>query len=94
VKPEEIRLLDEHGSATTPSRSFGIDSSRILEEVMDAKPRNDSVEVLLREVFNLIDKEDFDAARKLMPKVELKLGPDDPEVTRARTLMTFLESKA
>jgi predicted ATP-binding protein involved in virulence len=94
VTPEEIRLLDEHGAATTPSHSFGIDSSRILEEVMDAKPRNDSVEVLLRKVFSLIDKEDFDAARKLMPKMELKLGPDDPEVTRARTLMTFLESKA
>jgi predicted ATP-binding protein involved in virulence len=94
VKPEEIRLLDEHGAATTPSRSFGIDSSRILEEVMDAKPRNDSVGILLQKVFNLIDKEDFDAARKLMPKVELKLGPDDPEVTRARTLLTFLESKA
>jgi hypothetical protein len=61
---------------------------------MEAKPRNDSVEILLRKLFSLIDKEDFEAARKLMPKVELKLGPDDPELTRARALMSFLESKA
>ena len=92
VKPEEIRLLDE--GVTTPGRSFGIDSSRILEEIMDARPRSESVEVLLRKVFNLIDKEDFEAARNLLPEVEQSLGPDDPEVTRARTLMTFLESKA
>jgi hypothetical protein len=41
----------------------------------------------------LIDKEDFDGARNLLPKVEEKLGPDDPEITRARALMKFLESK-
>jgi len=92
VKPEEIRLLDE--GVTIPKRSFGIDSSRVLEELMDAKSRNDSVEELLNKLFGLIDKEDFDGARNLLPEVESKLGSDDPEVTRARTLMTFLESKA
>ncbi len=91
VKPEELRLLEEE--VTTPKRSFGMDSSRVLEEVMDAKPRNESVEKLLRDLFGLIDKEDFDAARKLLLEVEAKLGPDDPETTRAHTLMTFLESK-
>lgn len=91
VKPEELRLLGEE--VTIPERSFGIDSSRILEEVMDAKPRNESVDNLLKELFGLIDKEDFDAARKLLPGIEAKLGPDDPDITRAHTLMTFLESK-
>ena len=93
ISPEEVRLLDD-GEVTTPTRSFGIDSSRVLEELMDAKSRNDSVEKLLRQLFGLIDLEDFGGARNLLPAVEAKLGPDDPEVTRARTLMTFLESKA
>jgi predicted ATP-binding protein involved in virulence len=93
VKPEEVRML-EGGEVTTPTRSFGIDSSRVLEELMDATSRNESVEISLRELFGLIDKEDFNGARALLPKVETQLGPDDPEVTRARTLMAFLESKA
>jgi predicted ATP-binding protein involved in virulence len=93
LKPEEVRLLDEN-QVTTPPRSFGIDSSRILEEMMGAKPRNESVEALLRKLFEAIDREDFGGARNLLSKVEAKLGPDDPELTRARTLMTFLESKA
>lgn len=53
--PEEIIMLGV-GNSSTPLRSFGIDSRRILEEVED------------------------------------KLGSDDPEVTRARTLMAFLQS--
>jgi predicted ATP-binding protein involved in virulence len=93
LKPEEIRLLSGN-NVTTPSRSFGIDSSRVLEELMDAKPRDESVANLLSQLFGLIDKEDFDGARSLLPEVETKLGPDDPELTRARTLMTFLESEA
>jgi predicted ATP-binding protein involved in virulence len=93
AQPEEIRKIDGD-EVTTPLRSYGIDSSRVLEEVMDAKSRNNSVEELLGRLFGLIDKEDFSAASNLLHQVEEKLGPDDPEVTRARTLMTFLESKA
>ena len=92
AQPEEIMLLDD-GEATAPPRSFGIDSSRILEEVMGAASRDPSVEGLLTRLFKLIDDEDFDSARRVLAEVDAKLGPDDPEVTRARALMTFLESE-
>jgi predicted ATP-binding protein involved in virulence len=91
AQPDEITLLDG-GKATAPPRSFGIDSSRVLEEVMGASSRNQSVEELLAQLFNSIDHEDFDAARHLLSQAESNLGADDPEVTRARALMTFLES--
>lgn len=90
VLPDEIRLLEDE-LVTVPQRSFGVDSSRILEEVMEAKSRNETVDTLLRKLFGLIDQEDFSAARNLLPEVEAMLGPDDPEITRARTLMAFLE---
>ena len=93
LKPEEIRLLSGN-QVTTPLRSFGIDSSRVLEELMGAKPRDESVADLLSRLFGLIDKEDFSGAKNLLPEVEAKLGPDDPELIRARALMTFLESEA
>ena len=93
VTPEEIRELDDC-EVSTPHRSFGIDSSRVLEELMGATARNEKVEADLRELFHRIDKEDFNGARELLPKIEAELGPDDPEITRAKTLMKFLESKA
>jgi predicted ATP-binding protein involved in virulence len=91
AKPDEIRLLD-NGQTTTPARSFGIDSSRVLEEVMGTASRNDAVQELLARLFRSIDDEEFDGARELLSQVEAQLGSDDPEVTRARSLMTFLES--
>jgi hypothetical protein len=91
AQPEEITLLDGD-KATTPPRSFGVDSSRVLEEVMGASSRDESVEKLLAQLFNSIDKEEFDTARLLLEQTEAKLGPDDPEVTRAHALMSFLES--
>jgi predicted ATP-binding protein involved in virulence len=92
AQPDEIRLLD--GDETTiPPRSFGIDSSRVLEEVMGAESRDQSVGGLLTRLFKLIDDEDFDSARRMLAEVEANLGSDDPEVTRARALMTFLESR-
>jgi hypothetical protein len=61
---------------------------------MEAKPRNESVAALLGRLFELIDKEDFESARDLLPELEARLGPEDPELTRARSLRTFLESSA
>ncbi|MGB9455109.1 MAG: AAA family ATPase [Bryobacteraceae bacterium] len=92
AQPDEVILLDGD-EASTPPRSFGIDSSRVLEEVMGAKSRNGDVEDLLKRLFRSIDEEDFDSGRRMLAEVEAKLGPDDPEATRARALMTFLESK-
>jgi predicted ATP-binding protein involved in virulence len=93
AQPEEITVLDG-AEASTPPRSFGVDSSRVLEEVMGAPSRNQDVEELLSRLFKLIDAENFDSARALLTEVQAKLGPDDPEITRARALMTFLESPA
>jgi predicted ATP-binding protein involved in virulence len=91
VAREEVRVL-EGGEVTIPSRSFGMDSSRVLAEVMNADVRDPDVGVLLARLFSLIDKEDFGGARSLLREVEARLGAEDPEVTRANTLMHFLES--
>jgi predicted ATP-binding protein involved in virulence len=90
VEPEQIRLLTNSG-VFTPAHSFGLDSSRVLEEVMDAPPRDPLVDILLRKLSDLIDREDVAGGLKVLPEVEAMLGQDDPAITRARALMTFLE---
>ena len=89
--PQEIRIL-ENGNVSTPPRSFGVDSSRILEEVMHASPRNEETKDLLARMAELIDREDLHGAKALLKEVEGKLGQDDPEVTGANTLISLLES--
>jgi len=91
ARPNEIRLLDDN-RVSEPTRSFGIDSSRILAEVMHASPRDVGVGDLLSKLSILIDKEEFDDARKVLEELETKLGSEDPEIARAHSMMTFLES--
>ena len=89
--PHEIRILED-GAVSIPQRSYGVDSSRILEEVMHASPRNRDTKELLSRLAELIDREDLAAAKKALREVEDKLGQDDPEVTGASTLISLLES--
>jgi len=89
--PEEIRIL-ENGGVFRPKRSFGVDSSEILEEVMKSNRRNIEIDRLLKGLSELIDQEDITKARQVLSQVEARLGPNDPEVTGANTLINLLES--
>jgi len=91
ARPCEIRKL-EGGRAYSPSRSFGLDSSRVLGEIQDAPPRNLDVESLIHSIAKAIDEEKFEDARKLLVNLEAEVGPDDPEATRSRSLIKFLEN--
>jgi predicted ATP-binding protein involved in virulence len=88
---QHIRVIGDDGSVSIPSASYGLDSSRVLEEVMHTSERTDAEVERLRELALALDQEDFAQAKKLIGEVEAKLGANDPEVTRARTLMTFLQ---
>ncbi|MFN0119875.1 MAG: AAA family ATPase [Blastocatellia bacterium] len=90
VPPDEIRIIDgEH--VYSPDHSFGMDSSRILEEIMGTSPRTVSIENMLAKLSRQISDDDFDAARVTIEEMKDKLGEDDPEITQARTLMEFVE---
>ena len=89
---ENILLCDsESGEWRHPARSLGMDSSRVLDEEMNAASRNQGVRQQLSTLAETIEKEDFEGAQPLLKKVEETLGEDDPEVTRARTLISFLK---
>jgi predicted ATP-binding protein involved in virulence len=89
LTPEEIRILED-GIVSTPARSFGIDSDRLLDEMMDGASRNKEVQEKLSELAKAIDLEDFPKSERLLDEVKNMLGEQDPEVTHYRTLMSFL----
>jgi predicted ATP-binding protein involved in virulence len=77
----------------TPPRALGLDSNRVLRELMDSPSRNSVVDARAHKLFRLIDAEKFRDAKKLMSKIEGKFGEDEPDVVRARALMAFLKGK-
>ncbi len=96
VEARCIRFLEwDNGKvvATTPQEALGLDANRILLELMEAPVRNRAIEEQLNELFDLIDDEQFDMARKVMEGLRAKLGEHDPELTRASSLLKFLEGE-
>jgi predicted ATP-binding protein involved in virulence len=87
-------LLIKDGHVYSPARSFGVDSSRVLEEVMDTKSRNAGVEAKIAKIAKLIGDGKADAARAEIERLSADIGEDDPEITRAMTLLDFMEGDA
>lgn len=86
-----LEFLDGKVSVTVPTEAYGMDANRILHEFMGAPVRNRQVDNELKALFDLIDQERFDDARAAIATLEQKLGEDEPELTRASSLIRFLE---
>lgn len=89
--PDEIRLL-ENWNVYPATYSFGVDSNRILQELMHASSRNEKTQRLLNDLAEKMDVEDLVSAKSLVAELAEELGDRDPEVTRANTLISMLES--
>ena len=92
VEHDRIHIMTD-GEVYSPIHSFGVDSSRVLEEIMDAEPRTKGVQELLSQVSREIGKYRYNEAQKLLTAIVDALGEDDPEVTRIQTLLDFLEDR-
>lgn len=86
-----LEFADGKMSVTVPTEAYGMDANRILQEFMGAPVRNRQVDNELKALFDLIDQERFDDARAVIATLEHKLGGDEPELTRASSLIRFLE---
>jgi predicted ATP-binding protein involved in virulence len=93
VPAEEIRLLSD-GEDYSPPYSKGIDSSRILDEIMRANSRSKEDSQKIRELAEALNEEDFQKSEDLLCDLINRFGENDPEVTRGRTLLNFLKDTA
>jgi predicted ATP-binding protein involved in virulence len=86
VKPEGIYILERTDLgivAMRPESSYGRDSNRILEDLMDTPERPQEIKESLLELFRLIAKGELDSARQLHQKIADKIGADEPELVGA-----------
>ena len=90
VEHERIHIVAD-GEVYSPTHSFGVDSSRVLEEIMDSRPRTKNVQDLLNRINTEINADKFEQARDLLTRLIERLGENDPEVTHIRTFLDFME---
>jgi len=95
VERESILFLYHENEKTlswTPDHALGLDANRVLEDIMGVEAREPATTAKLHEMARAIDQEKFADANRLIGELEKQLG-DDPELVRARAMMTFLEGK-
>ena len=90
VPHDQIQIISD-GMVYSPLYSFGVDSSRVLEEIMDANPRTEDINRLLSDAYSAMDAKSVDRVRLLLKELDRKLGERDPEVTRLRMFLDFME---
>jgi predicted ATP-binding protein involved in virulence len=92
VEHERIQIIS-HGQVTSPLQSFGVDSSRVLEEIMQSGQRTQGIQELLSRISQAIEAKKYAHAKELVGQLAEQVGEDDPEVTRTRTLLEFMEDE-
>ena len=85
LTPNEIMLIN-NGDTSHPRVSYGLDSSRVLEEIMGVSEREPEIETLLSELFSTIEENDFQKAKTQLQTLRKK-APDLPEFLRAEALL-------
>jgi predicted ATP-binding protein involved in virulence len=85
LKPEEIILLYS-GTTSQPQVSYGLNSSQVLEEVMDAPARSEKVQKQLDDLFACIEQNKLEAAKVLLEDISTG-APDLPELAGAKALI-------
>ena len=88
VTPERIIVLD---TGNQPAYSFGLDSNTIIEEVMNALPRNKKVYDLINRANVAVAEERFEEAKQILSEVEASLGTRDEEIRRLEAIIRNLE---
>lgn len=85
LHPDEIILLRAHGTMH-PQVSYGLDSSKILEEIMGADARTASVDARLSRVFEALERNELDQARNEIALLRNE-SPGLPELAGAEALL-------
>lgn len=85
LRPEEVIVLN-NGDASHPRVTYGLDSSSVLEEVMDVAQREPEIEKLLSELFSTLEDNDLKKAKSQLEALKKK-APDLPEFAGAEALI-------
>jgi predicted ATP-binding protein involved in virulence len=91
VKPDCITIIGEE--IYKPGSSYGIDSSRVLEELQGTPARTGRVADQLSQLYKSIDDGKLTEAKKQIRGLAAILGENDPEIIRSATMINFLQDQ-
>lgn len=93
VKAESITIIDRNKESEVykPNVAFGLDSQRIIEELLESPIRNIKTSKEFEKINNNVDAEKYIEAKASIEKLKIILGENDPELIRINSMIQFLE---
>lgn len=89
VDPEKILLLDTSGEdirLARPQDAYGLDSNRILEDIMGVSERPEEIKEQIKHLFLMISDGNLEKAKSGLSKLQNEIGTD-PELVKAGVLI-------
>jgi predicted ATP-binding protein involved in virulence len=86
VDPECIHILDYDGDNVVvkrPESSYGLDSNRILEDILGVSKRPKEIQERMLELFRTINNNDLDSAKEIVKELGDRIGINEPELVKA-----------
>ncbi|WP_309732989.1 AAA family ATPase [Chamaesiphon sp. OTE_75_metabat_556] len=86
VDPECIHILDYDGDNVVvkrPDSSYGLDSNRILEDILGVSKRPQEIQDRMSELFRTINNNDLEGAKEIVRELGDKIGISEPELVKA-----------
>ncbi|WP_295391599.1 AAA family ATPase [uncultured Thiodictyon sp.] len=90
LKATSVMLLKDGALLGHAERALGLSSGEVLEELMEGRARNASVETALDDLRGLIDEDRLDEAHVKLERLRSQVG-DIPEVLEAQSAIQSLE---
>lgn len=92
VQPGSIWVMQETNAPYHPERSYGMDSSELLRELMGALSRPAAVSAALDNIDRLLDADKYDEARTAIQELAAKTG-NIPAVYAANSYLAMMSEK-
>jgi predicted ATP-binding protein involved in virulence len=86
VDPECIHILDYDGDnviVKRPESSYGLDSNRILEDILGVSKRPQEIQDRMLELFRTINNNDLESAKEIVQELGDRIGINEPELIKA-----------
>jgi predicted ATP-binding protein involved in virulence len=91
VKPKCIYILKNDTKngieIIQPSQSYGMNTDRILEDIMEVDARPTKLKEKIHEVFVSIQNNEIEKAKQLITELQIEMNGDDPELVKANVLI-------
>ena len=92
VDAEQVRLLS-NGMVESPSQSFGLTSDEILRNVMGTRDMNAAVSADVERIYELIDQEKYDEARRKLAAVQKRTKGGTEETVNLESLINTMDAQ-